>query len=151
MGRRGLALGLLGVASVLVIPAGVRASLPYAPPDSRVIVDVSVPGLQAGDPRGLAEAKREAAEVTRVLYQHWLAPELKKLDEPAVRDVTRMVVALKHVGRPEGVLVIQGKVAAKAFEKHARECARLNPRVVVRPAGKGVIVQRPLATEGLRD
>jgi hypothetical protein len=123
-----------------------KGYLRFLPSDTRVVVTLHVPAL--------LEGKADWAGLGKRVYQAHLVSELKKVDRPAVRDVTSLVFAMPYAGGTDGLIVVRGKVDAKLLAEQVGECARLGKAVTVLPAGKGQpvpIYRRKIAEEALAE
>lgn len=123
-----IALGV--VLGGLTVSTAVAESNPlrYLPSDTRVVVTVHPPVINARD-------REQATALLRRFFVSQVAPRFGA-DEPlAVADLTRVVVALPYAGSFNGVVVVQGKIDAARFERQMQAAVRAGD-VTVEPLGK---------------
>jgi hypothetical protein len=105
--------------ALLLNPAvrGDEGVLRFLPSDTKVVLTIRAPLL------GESEKKR-GLEVIRQLYLSQLAPELKKLDQLPIADVTSVVIAQPRAGMLGGTMVLRGKVDGKLMDRQLLAAAK---------------------------
>lgn len=102
----GLLLGSLFGSPVEARPDALR----YLPSDTRVVVTVHPPSLDA-------DGRQRGEALLRRLFTSQISPGLSK-DEPlAIGDLNRVMIAFPYAGSLKGVFLLEGKIDAARFER----------------------------------
>jgi hypothetical protein len=106
--------------------------LRYLPSDTKVVLSIHFPALDARDRAGGQRLFDE-------LFRTHLAPELGDDAKLPIRDVRRVVLGLPYAGSIHGVCVVEGKLVRKQLDAQMARTAKASGELSVERMGRPAV------------